>query len=341
MPRYTPRYRAVRGRHARHAFPWTRPSARVVRLAVVLLAVVLLASVTMLTRPPTAHGSAAANGARHIVGPDTLPEVARWQDETQQTAFSIRLRAPAAASVNTSTSKAGFAENLGNQYSFTLPSGDQIVGAVFLTKQPNGDFTGSRCHVARLLSGKPQQVAATLDTYFDADALVAFARIRYIVANTIDGANGLAFLCKQANTTLTMQSGCDPSGACLDPVATASQTPPQYENLLIAANKSPSPEAWRKIFESSSSVIRGQYSNDQFAAAMAHAIEKVGKITAIAPVAEMVAVQTSATGQTYFIAHSDVTFSLKGQSSTRRIASYYLLEGGQWRFWFSVPADRH
>jgi hypothetical protein len=69
---------------------------------------------------------------------------------------------------------------------------------------------------------------------------------------------------------------------------------------------------------------------------MARAIEKVGKITAITPIPETVAVQTAPTGESYFIAHSDVTFLLNGQTSTRRVASYYLLEGGQWRFWFSA-----
>jgi hypothetical protein len=306
MPRYTPRYRAMRG-----------------RLAVVLLAVACLATVTMLTRPPTAHGSAAANVARHIVGPNGLPEVARWQDEAQNTAFSIRPRGSGG-------------EFPSNQYSFTLPSGDQIVGLVFLTTQPNGNHTSSGCQVARLVSGKPQQVVVTVDIVFDANALVAFARVRYIVADTIDGSNGFAYLCKVANTIVTMQSGCDPSGACVDPVATAATAPNLHENKLIAANKAQSRASWKDVYESSSSVIRGQYNNDQFADAMNRAIDKVGKITAIAPVAETVAVQTSPTGQTYFIAHSDVTFSLKGQSSTRRIASYYLLEGGQWRFWFSV-----
>jgi hypothetical protein len=135
-----------------------------------------------------------------------------------------------------------------------------------------------------------------------------------------------------------MQSGCDPSGVCIDPVATASVALPKYENQLVAANNAPSPSqaTWQPVYDSSSSVIRGQYSNGQFADAMAHAIEKAGKITVITPVAETIAVQTSATGQTYFIAHSAVTFSRNGQTSTRTIASYYLLEGGQWRFWFSA-----
>jgi hypothetical protein len=313
----------MRRGHARHALSWMRPSARSVRLVTVLLAVVCLAVVTMVTRTSTAHGSAAANVTRHFVGPNGVPDVARWQDEAQRTAFSIRL----------TVSK----EPLGNAYSFTLPSGDQIVGGVFLKTHENGDFEGLSCQYVRLLGDKPRQVAAELTTRFDAHALVAFAQMTVTEIPVIDSVD-LASLCKQASNTYTMQSGCGPSGACVDPVAAASVAAPRYENQLVAANKEPSPSAatWRPVYDSSSSVIRGQYNSEQFADAMARAIEKVGKITAITPIAETVVVQTAKTGESYFIAHSDVTFSLNGKSSTRTVASYYLLEGAQWHFWFSV-----
>jgi hypothetical protein len=321
MPRYTPRYRAMRRGHARHALSWTRPSARSVRLVTVLLAVVCLAAVTLATCPPTAHGSAAANATRQFVGPDGVPDVARWQDEAQRTAFSIRLKLPK--------------ESFESTYSFTLPSGDQIVGGVFLKTHTNGDFEGLSCQYVRLVGDKPRQVAAELTTRFDAHALVAFAQMRYAEIPAFDSVD-LASLCKLANNTYTMQSGCGPSGACVDPVAAASVAAPRYEYQLVAANKSPSPSTWQPVYASSSSVIRGQYSNTQFADAMARAIEKVGKITAITPVAETITVRTSSTGQSYFIVHSSITFSLNGKSSTRSVASYYLLEGGQWRFWFSI-----
>jgi hypothetical protein len=312
-------------RHARHAWSWTRPSTRIVRLVTVLLAVVCLAAVTMATRPPTAHGSAAANVTRQVVGPSGVPDVARWQDEAQRTAFSIHL----------TVSK----EPPGNAYSFTLPSGDQIVGAVFLRSHTNGGFEGLSCQPARLVGAKPRQVVAELTTLFDAHALVAFAQIRVAEIPAFDSVE-VATLCKLATNTYTMQSGCDPSGACVDPVATASVAAPRYENQLIAANNDPSkvrsPATWQPVYDASSSVIRGQYSGAQFADAMARAIEKVGKITAIAPIPETVVVQTAPTGESYFIAHSNVTFSLNGKSSTRTVASYYLLEGGQWRFWFSA-----
>jgi hypothetical protein len=279
----------------------------------------------MATRAPTAHGSAAANVTRQFVAPGGVPDVARWQDEAQKTAFSIHLK----------VSK----EPPGNAYSFTLPSGDQIVGGVSLKAHTNGDFEGLSCQPAQLLGGKPRQVAAELTTRFDAHALVAFAQIRIAEIPAFDSV-AVTTLCALANNTYTMQSGCDPSGACVDPVAEASAAPPRYESQLIAANNDPSkvrsPETWRLVYDASSSFIRGQYSRAQFADAMARAIEQVGKITAIKPIPETVAVQTAPTGESYFIAHSDVTFSLNGQTATRRVASYYLLEGGQWRFWFSV-----
>jgi hypothetical protein len=324
MPCYTRRNRAMRRGHARparHALSWTQPGARVVRLAVVLLAVVLLAVVTMVTRPPTTHGSAAANVTRQFVGPNGVPDTGRWQDEAQKTAFSIRLTVTK--------------EPPGNAYSFTLPSGDQIVGSLFLKTRENGDFVGFSCEFAQLLGDKPRQVAAELATRFDAHALVGFAQMRVAEIPAFDSID-LASLCGHASDTYTMQSGCGPSDACVDPVVTASAAPPLYENKLIAANKNPSPATWGPVYDSSSSVIRGQYNSEQFADVMARAIEKVGTITAITPVAETVVVQTAKTGESYFIAHSNVTFSLKGRSSTRTVASYYLLEGAQWRFWFSV-----
>src|SRR5262245_385894 len=321
MPRYTPRNRSMRRGHARHALSWTRPSARVVRLVTVLLAVVCLAVVTIVTRPPTAHGSAAANVTRQFVGPNSVPDTARWQDEAQKTAFSIRLTVTKVPP--------------GNAYSFTLPSGDQIVGSLFLQKRENGDFVGFSCEFAQLLGDKPRPVAAQLATRFDAHALVGFAQMTVTEIPSFDGGDP-ASLCGHSTDTYTMQSGCGPSDACVDPVATASVAAPQYENKLIAANKAPSTATWRPVYDASSSVIRGQYSDKQFADAMARAIEKVGTITAIAPVAETIAVQTAKTGESYFIAHSNVTFSLNGKRSTRIVASYYLLEAAQWRFWFSV-----
>ena len=164
MPRHTPRSRRMRRRHTQHAFSWTRPNARAVRLVTALLAVVCLAAFTMVTRPPTAHGSAAANVARQFVGPEGFPDVARWQDEAQKTAFSIRLRAPAAASAKGSASQTSFSAAIGNTYSFTLPSGDQIVGEVVSIQATQRGFQRGR--VPGGASGGQQAATGGCDAEF-------------------------------------------------------------------------------------------------------------------------------------------------------------------------------
>src|SRR5262249_6156828 len=134
----------------------------------------------------------------------------------------IRLHAPTEASLRVSSSATTlFAAATGNAYSFTLPSGEQIVGAVSLKTHTNGDFEGLSCQYAHLVGGKPRLVAAEMTTRFDAHALVAFAQMRYAEIPVIDSVE-LASLCRLANNTFTMQSGCGPSGACVDPVAAAS-----------------------------------------------------------------------------------------------------------------------
>src|SRR5262245_36955009 len=254
MPRYTRRNRVMRrghARHARHALSWTRPGARVVRLAVVkltvvLLAVVCLAVVTMVTRPPTAHGRPAANVTPQFVGPNGGPDTGRWQDEAQKTAFAIRFTVTK--------------EPPGNAYSFTLPSGDQIAGALFLQKRENGDFVGFSCDTsAQLLGDKPRQVVAQMATHIDAHALGGFAQITVTEIPSSEPGN-LESLCRHSTDIYTMQSGCGPSDACVDPVATASVAPSQYETKLIAANEKPSQATtWKPVYNASSSVIRGQY----------------------------------------------------------------------------------
>jgi hypothetical protein len=336
MPHHHPRHRAMRGRRAHHTISWSLPGARAMRLVMALFALICLATVTALLHAPAAHGSAAANVIRQVVGPDGVPDVARWQDEAHKTAFSIRLHAPTAASAQGSASTTSFSAAIGNTYSFTLPSGEQIVGEVFLSKLPNGDYSAAGCQAARLVSSRPQLVVAALNAHFDAHALVAFAQIGFVSASSVADPAQVAAICKKVTATIIMQSGCDSSGACVDPLATAATAAPHYENQLIAANNAPSSAAWQQVYDSSSSVIRGQYSSGQFADAMARAIEKVGKITAITPVPETLSVRTSATGQTYFVAHSAVALSFKGQTASRTVASYYLLEGGVWRFWFSA-----
>ena len=341
MPRHTPHSRRMRRRHLQHTFSWRRPGRVAVGLVSALLAVVCLAAFAMATRLPTAHGSAATHVSRQFVGPEGTPDVARWQDEAQKTAFSIACalprrrprKAPPVRPVRPAS-----AQPLATPIALRCPPATRSSARSFQPGNPTGISTWP---------GAGWRVWRQAVHNGGCNAELALRRAcpgclcpdRFVVASSVDSAAQLAALCKKATgNTFTMQSGCDPSGVCVDPVATASVALPKYENQLVAANNatSPSQSTWLPVYASSSSVIRGQYSNGQFADAMARAIEKVGKITAITPVAETIAVQTSATGQTYSSRIAPSRSQRNGQTSTRTIASYYLLEGGEWHFWFSA-----
>ncbi len=345
--------RALRRHHIRLSSPLARlellwlsaPAA--LRIGVPLLAVLGLAFALTFLHAPVAQGSL----ARIALAPPNVPDVGNWQDESDQTAFSIRIHgeaAPARGKV--------VVASIG-QYSFTLPTGEQILGVARLSTQANGDFTASSgagqaslasvttsaCQRAQLVGAQPGDVAALLDAHFDAHALVAFAQLQYLplvlnadgaIAN-VDAVNSFC-VGKSNATTYTMAAGCDASGNCQDPIASASQDANQYETQLVVASKDPSVANWGPVYNASSTIARGQYTQAQFADAMTSSLKKVGTITAITPDSNPIQVQVASTGQAYFVVHDKVTFTLNGKTTTRDVASYYLLENAQWHFWFSA-----
>jgi hypothetical protein len=317
------------------------------RIGLPLLAVLGLAFALTFAQTPTAQGS----HARIALAPPNVPDVGNWQDEPDQTAFSIRIHgATVPARGKVPVAPAG-------QYSFTVPGSDQILGVARLTTQDNGDFIATSgagqvslasvattaCQRAQLVGAKPGDVAAILAAHFDAHALVAFAQLRYLplILNTDGAITNLdevnAFCAGKSNaTTYTMAAGCDASGKCADPVTNAPQEVSQYENNLVTASKDPSLANWGPVYNASSTVARGQYTQEQFAGAMTSSLKNVGTIIAITPDSSPIQVQVASTGQAYFVVHDKVTFSLNGETTTRDVASYYLLENSQWHFWFSA-----
>jgi hypothetical protein len=323
----------------------TAPAA--LRIGVPLLAIFSLAFALTFVQAPTAQGSL----ARIALAPPNAPDVGNWQDEPDQTAFSIRIHgvtAPARGKVAVASV---------GQYSFTVPGGDQILGVARLSTQDNGDFIATSgagqlslasiattaCQRAQLVGAKPGDVAAILAAHFDAHALVAFAQLQFVpLVLNVDGAitnldEVNSFCAGKSNaTSYTMAAGCDASGKCEDPVTSAPQDVSQYESQLVTASKDPSLANWGPVYNASSTVARGQYTQEQFADAMTNSLKKVGTITAISPDSNPIQVQVASTGQAYFVVHDKVTFSFNGKTTTRDVASYYLLENSQWHFWFSA-----
>ena len=329
----------MRRGHAHHAFSWTRPSARTVRLVTALLAVVCLAAVTMVTRPPTAHGSAAANVARQFVGPDGVPDVARWQDEAQKTAFSIRLRAPAAASAKGSASQTSFSAAIGNTYSFTLPSGDQIVGEVFLTQQPNGDFDGPGVRWRVCWASKPQQVVADVEHTLRCACPGGICPDQLYRRLTVTTPIELAVLCKKA-TAIPLPCNLDvtPQAHASIPwrrrlwrcprmkISSSPRIMPHRRRRLPGSRSmTPHPASYAGSIPTSNSLTPWRAPSRR-SARLRRSRPSLRRL----PCRQ--AQQARATLSPIATSRSRSTARIR----PARVASYYLLEGGQWRFWFSV-----
>lgn len=136
-------------------------------------------------------------------------------------------------------------------------------------------------------------------------------------------------ICRPTNPVFVeMNSGCTASG-CPDPLAAVGGAVASFDQSITRSD-------YTTLYGQTSQVVKGQYTTAQFVAAMRDQEGRVGKITGISPInPSTVRVQIDIAGQAYFAVSQTVTISLNGQSSSRHVTSYYLLEGGHWLFWFS------
>ena len=341
------RRHAIRLRSGLRSAAWWAPS-----LAALLVIAVALSGAG------TVRGAAAARAlapAHPWIGraspPDTLPPLAHWQDIADGTAYALHVTGGAA----------GFAvARGGNLFTFTTPTGDQIAALVPLVKLPDQSYvqttskdpaTLGGCVGGSLLAGSQtsapnspaganatQQVAVALQARFDQYLLVAYVHILY--APTSDQKATAAVCQGQAGavgvTSLEMAAGCGAAG-CGSPLDDAMTAPPSYEQAMVQAMKARGLEGWSRVWALTSRAVTAQYSKAEFAALMNQLSDKAGTITAIAPASGPPAVRWDGGGQAYYTVVETVTYAHGGKSTTTKLTSYYLLEGGAWMFWFSEP----
>jgi hypothetical protein len=168
------------------------------------------------------------------------------------------------------------------------------------------------------------------------DMLSAYADISY--TPIVAGQTVLATACKfiyppsTANPNAEMDTGCygpnDPT-PCVDPQTTAEPTAKAYDQAIIAQN-------WPAVYALCAPDISRQYGEGAFADAMERQARQHGRITAISSPTTIQIAYTYG-GQAYYTTTQQITYDLNGNTSQRTMTSYFLLDGGQWRFWFSEP----
>ncbi|HEU0026897.1 MAG TPA: hypothetical protein VFQ25_07250 [Ktedonobacterales bacterium] len=274
--------------------------------------------------------------------PSSLPQVARWIDVHHGTSYTLALQAGA------SRDAAG-----GYRFTFTTPAGDQLAASLPITKLPDGSYTqstpvdtttGALTCLKGILrvsknSGGAQAIVYTLVTRFDQYAMVAYAHLVYALTRDEIGAAGVCSgLTGQGNEqALDMLSGCAASG-CTSPVDTAGPTVTAFESSVVGAAKQGESPSWKQIYAGTSRVMTAQYGGDRFGTLIEQQAQKKGRIKSITPSHSSPQIQFDAAGQAYFAVTDSVELDKgAGNTSVVTVTSYYLLESGQWVFWFSMP----
>lgn len=343
---------ALFARLTRPAGAWPHGRGRAWWTAPVLALLLALAGFGMAgAQPPLARALAGAHGAGAIPGARTTPAAtnrthARWHDETNGTTLVMQL-------IETGNGLPG-------QFTFTIPTGDQIVvsGSV-LSKQPPSsnapaliqlaqtlrtlppdasfDSQVTACAPATIVSHGTQQSTpqllkqgitqsgiATLTLHVGQGGLVAYAALTV-------AALGSGTSCVQSDPPqFQMEDGCTPTG-CSAPPPPAGRAS-NYGSAVSAAARS---RNWSTVYQQNSQAVREQYSASEFTAQMQAAADRYGQITAVSAPLGPAVIQVNDAGQAYFVVDQTVTYQLNGSTKQARVTSYYLLEDGDWHFWFS------
>jgi hypothetical protein len=310
-------------------------------LAVLVLAL-LLGGWTPRTSAIGAQSGAPARAARQQLasGPRT---VARWLDPASRTAVLLALLESQGQAPGTLT--------------FTLPNGDEVqaqkLGPLLglarelsqLSPDATYDVATTVCGPATLLAAKPasaagiaQQVNMVLGIHIGQGGLLAYAGLNYTpVAPVLFAA--AATSCVLTSPRYEMKAGCSDLKSPCATLPTPAQAAAQYDQSMVTAAAQGN---WDTVYALTGQAVTAQYSSTAaFGALMQQQVQRAGRITALTPASAPSAIQFNAQGQAYFVAQDNMTLDHNGNTSQKLMTSYYLLEGGGWRFWFSCGASSH
>lgn len=289
------------------------------------LALLLAVGLSFMGQSASHQVASAAPAQRAWLGRASAPELPstiHFYDLQRNTGYTVWLR-------DTAEGKAG-------SFVFTLSDHTQLIAFAPITQAEDNSFIQDTNQAvstnaavicpwrAATESGK-YSANLSIQARIDASGLVAYAQLRYY---TICGA-------KQSGENILMESGCTPT-ACNDMLAQAGSAVQQYDSSIVSAAADRSQDAWNKVYAQVSQTTRGQYTPEQFAAQLNKQIESVGQITAVSPITSAPVLQYDTAGQAFFAVKQQITYTHNGTTTTRDTTSYYLMEGGQWVFWFSA-----
>jgi hypothetical protein len=115
---------------------------------------------------------------------------------------------------------------------------------------------------------------------------------------------------------------------------TTTTAPPDLTQAITKSSQATTREDWATLYTMTSHMTVGDFTEQQFAAAMAQQEHVVGAITAITPTSKPTLI-TDQTGVTYFTVNERVTLVHNGATSELNVIAVYVLEDGVWKIWFT------
>jgi hypothetical protein len=222
------------------------------------------------------------------------------------------------------------------RFAFGLPDGNSLIGTMTFkpddsTQPVTATGFASNCFTGVVLP--PDTIYYSLEMRVDQQGLTAYAVV-YYQPPTGQGAGLFCHEPQKVGTVALLEAGCSAATCGPDPLDTVASAVNTFDGDLVQAAKD---GKWGDVYSLSSESITGQYTTpDAFTAAMQQQVRAVGQITQIAPLSAAPVVQIDPTGQAYCAVTQTVTLNTGSSVSTPSVTTYFVLEGGQWRFWFSA-----
>ncbi len=110
--------------------------------------------------------------------------------------------------------------------------------------------------------------------------------------------------------------------------------PTNERQVVQTYNQALAKQNWATIYATTSNIVVGNYTPDQFAQMMAQQVQDVGTVSSISTTSNP-EVKTNPDGTLYFTINEQVVFIKNGVSQTQSLISIFILEDGTWKFWFS------
>ncbi len=118
------------------------------------------------------------------------------------------------------------------------------------------------------------------------------------------------------------------------PVVQKTVIPGNERQVTQMYNQAVMKQDWATVYASTSRIVTGDLTQEQYAQILSQQIQNGGTISSIVMTSNPEVI-TNADEAPYFIVQEQVTTVKNGKTQTQSLTSIFILEDGAWKYWFS------